>query len=185
MYKAVFLDRDGTINVDNGYVHKIEDFRFIEGSIAGIRMLQEMGYKLIITTSQSGIGRGLYTEEDVKSVHAHMISELVREGITIDDIYFCPHHSEEGIGKYKIDCKCRKPKTGMIDEAVAEHDIDVRQSYVIGDKTADIAMGQNAGCKTVLVRTGKGGKDGKYDATPDIVAENLLEAAKMIREATS
>lgn len=185
MHKAVFLDRDGTINVDTAYLHKPEDFEFIPGSIEAIKILQDLGYKRIVTTSQSGIGRGYYTEKDMESVNEHMTSELAKEGVTIDGIYFCPHHAEEGIGKYKVECKCRKPMTGLIDEAVAEHDIDLAQSYVIGDKTDDILMGKNAGCRTVLVRTGKGGKDGHFDVQPDYTADNLLEAAKRIKELTS
>ncbi len=184
MNKAIFLDRDGTINVDKEYVHRIEDFEFEKGAVKGLKILQALGYQLIIVTGQSGIGRGYYSEEDYHKFMDYMHLQLARYNILIDGEYFCPHHSEKGVGKYKIDCKCRKPKTGMLEEAVKEFDINLKESFVIGDKTDDIEMGRRASCRTILVKTSKAGKDRNYKVIPDYEADNLEEAAKIIKNET-
>jgi len=180
MNKAVFLDRDGTINVDTGYVHKIKDLKFERRAIKGLKEMQNLGYLLIIITNQSGIGRGLYAEDQYHKFMDYMYRQLEMDGIKIDRDYFCPHHAKEGRGKYKTDCDCRKPKIGMLDQAVGDFDINISSSWVIGDKTADIEMGIRAGCRTILVKTGKGGKDGEYKVAPDHVASNLADAAGYI-----
>ncbi|MBI4159202.1 D-glycero-beta-D-manno-heptose 1,7-bisphosphate 7-phosphatase [Candidatus Woesearchaeota archaeon] len=183
MNRAIFLDRDGTINVDVEYVHNIEDLRFEEGAIEGLRLLQNLReYKLIIITGQSGIGRGYYTEDDYHRFMDEMYRQFRLNGIVIDGEYFCPHHPEKGKGIYRIDCECRKPKIGMLEQAAREFGIDLSKSWVIGDKTDDIEMGRIAGCRTVLVRTGKGGKDGNFSITPNYTADNLLDAARYIFE---
>ncbi len=181
MDKAIFLDRDGTINVDKGYVYKVEDLEFVEKAVEGLKLLQKSEYQLIIITGQSGIGRGKYLEEDYHKFMDHMYLQLVRHNILIDGEYFCPHHPENGIGEYKVDCECRKPKIGMLEKAAREFDIDLNESWVIGDKTDDIEMGRRAGCRTILVKTGKAGEDGNYDAKSDYVARDLLEVAEIIR----
>lgn len=178
MNKAVFLDRDGTINVDKGYVYKVEDFEFEKGAIEGLKVLQHSGYQLIIITGQSGIGRGYYLEDDYHKFMEHMYQQLAKHNVRISGEYFCPHHPEKGIGRYEVDCECRKPKTRMLEKAVQDHHIDLPDSWVIGDKTDDIEMGRRAGCRTILVKTGKAGKDGNFEVKPDYTAENLLEAAK-------
>jgi len=180
MNKAIFLDRDGVINEDLDYVYKVEDLKFIPRAVDGLKLLNELKYKLIIVTGQSGIGRGYYSEESMDKFHEHMLQILRKEGIVINAIYFCPHHAEKGIGKYKIECECRKPKTGMIDNAKKDFDIELKESYIIGDKTDDIVMGKNAGCKTILVLTGKAGNDKNYDVKPDFIAKDLYHAAKLI-----
>lgn len=184
MNRAIFLDRDGTINLDKEYVHRVEDFEFERGAIKGLKILQTLGYQLIIVTGQSGIGRGYYSEEDYHNFMEHMYSQLRRHNIIINGEYFCPHHPEKGVEEYKIDCKCRKPKTGMLEQAVKDFDINLGESWVIGDKTDDIEMGRRARCKTILLRTGKAGKDGNYKVTPDYEADNLEEAAKIIKDET-
>ena len=184
MNKAIFLDRDGTINVDKDYVYKVVDFEFEKGAVKGLKILQTLGYQLIIVTGQSGIGRGYYSEEDYHKFMDNLHLQLARHNIIIDGEYFCPHHPEKGIGKYKFDCKCRKPKTGMLEQAVKDFDIKLSLSWVIGDKTDDIEMGRRAGCKTILVKTGKAGKDGNYNVKPNYVTENLEEAAKIIQNET-
>ena len=181
MNKAIFLDRDGTINIDKEYVYKVEDFEFEKGAIEGLKILQKLGHQLIIVTGQSGIGRGKYSEEDYHRFMDHMYLQLARHNILIDGEYFCPHHPEKGLEEYKIDCNCRKPKTGMLEKAVKEFNINLNESWLIGDKTDDIEMGRRAGCKTILVKTGKAGKDGNYRVKPDYVAENLLEVARIIK----
>jgi len=184
MNKAIFLDRDGTINVDKEYIYKVEDFEFEEGAVKGLKILQSLGYQLIIITGQSGIGRGYYSEEDYHKFMDHMHLQLARHNLLIDGEYFCSHHPEKGIGKYKIDCNCRKPKTGMLEQAVKDFDIDLKESWVIGDKTDDIEMGRIASCKTILVKTGKAGKDGNYKVSPDYIVNNLEESAKIIKNET-
>ena len=153
--KAIFLDRDGTINIDKHYMYKIEDFEFVEGAEKGLKMLYDMGYKLIVVTNQGGIGRGYYTEEDLEKLNSYMEKRLLESGVKIEKCYFCPHHAEHGIGKYKADCSCRKPKPGMLIEGMKEFDIDPKKSYMIGDKMSDAEAGINAGVKPIIVKTGK------------------------------
>lgn len=153
--KAIFLDRDGTINIDKNYMYKIEDFEFVENAVEGLKILFDLGYKLIIVTNQAGIGRGYYTEEDLEKLNKYMEDELIKSGIKIEKCYFCPHHAEHGIGKYKKDCECRKPKAGMLLEGIKEFDIDVTKSYMVGDKMSDAQAGINANVKPIIVRTGK------------------------------
>ena len=191
--KAIFLDMDGTISKDNkeiylshldkkvkGYVHKIADWELLPNAEPALKLMSSLDFKLIIITSQSGIGRGYYTENDFHILYQHINNKLQEQGVKISGTYFCPHHPEKAIGRYKIICNCRKPKTGMIDQAVKDHEIDLKKSYVIGDKTVDIAMGKNAGCKTILVQTGKAGKDGEYKVMPNYTGSDLLIAAQII-----
>ncbi|MBI2106970.1 HAD family hydrolase [Candidatus Woesearchaeota archaeon] len=180
MNKAIFLDKDGTITVDTGYTYKVEDLKFEDNALIALRLLQTPEYLLIIVTGQSGIGRGMYTEQDYHKFMKAMYEKFRLEGINIDGEYFCPHHPKEGIGKYKIDCECRKPKIGMLEQAAREFNIDLSQSWVIGDKTDDIEMGRRAGCRTILVRAGKCGKDKNFDVKPDYTANDLLEAAAYV-----
>ena len=140
MKPAVFIDRDGTINMEKHYLHKIEDFEFIHGSDKAIKMLNDKGFLVIIVTNQSGVARGFYNEEDVKKLHDHMKQELNKVGAHFDAIYYCPHHDESVIKQYKIDCDCRKPKTGMFNSAKKEFDIDLNNSWMIGDKKEDISF---------------------------------------------
>ncbi|MFH1052960.1 MAG: HAD family hydrolase [Candidatus Woesearchaeota archaeon] len=185
--KAVFLDRDGTINVDYGFTYELMKFRFEEGVIQGLQKLKLKKYLLIITTGQSGMGRGYYTKEEYNKFTDLMLEELKKHDIQLEGVYYCPHHPMEGKGEFKIDCGCRKPKTGMIQKAVKDMadkgiDIDVKNSFVIGDKTDDIKMGENAGCRTILLLTesGKKGKDGHYEVKPTFIAKNLDKAADWI-----
>ena len=170
MIKAVFLDRDGTIVEDTGYVHKVEDFRLLPNAIKGLRKLGK--FMIFIVTNQSGIGRGVYKLEDFKKFNNRMIGELGKHKIKIKKIYYCPHTPED-------DCDCRKPKTKFLEEAKKEFKIDLKSSFVIGDQKADIELGKNGNCKPILVLTGKGNKT-KKDINADFVAEDLLDAAKWI-----
>ncbi len=174
MNKAVFIDRDGVINKDlHGYVVDPKDFEFLPGSIEALKKLQKIDYKLIIVTNQSGIGKGLYTKDDLIAVHNYMLSLLKREGIKLDAIYYCPHSPEEN-------CNCRKPATGMLERAVKDFNIDPTSSFMIGDKTSDIKAGKDMKCYTFLVLTGHGGKEGTCDTKPDEIVDNFLEATKKI-----
>lgn len=152
--KAVFLDRDGTINIDKVYLYKLEEFEFINGAVEGLKILSDLGYILIVVTNQSGIARGYYTEEDCEKLNNFMADELKKYGIEIKKSYYCPHHPEKGIGKYKTECSCRKPNPGMILEGIREFDIDVENSYIVGDKLSDAEAGMKAGIQGVVVQTG-------------------------------
>ncbi len=136
--RAIFLDRDGIINVDHGYVSKIEDFEFNKGIFELLLFLQSQGFLLIVVTNQSGIGRGYYTQEDYMTLTSYMVESLMKEGVKIDAVFHCPHTPEDR-------CKCRKPQTGMLRAAKKQFDIDMRNSWMIGDKESDMLVGKNAG----------------------------------------
>ncbi|HEY5715762.1 MAG TPA: D-glycero-beta-D-manno-heptose 1,7-bisphosphate 7-phosphatase [Psychromonas sp.] len=154
--RAVFLDRDGVLNVDNGYVSNSDDFQFIDGVIDACRALKEKGYLLVVITNQSGIARGYFSEEQFHNLTEWMDWSLADRGVDLDGIYYCPHHAENGLGEYKVDCDCRKPKPGMLINAIEDLNIDPSQSILVGDKVSDIQAGLAAGIKTnYLVRTGK------------------------------
>jgi D,D-heptose 1,7-bisphosphate phosphatase len=155
MDRAIFLDRDGTINVDKEYVYKIEDLEFIDSAIEGLQRMQTLGYGLIIVANQSGIARGKYTEEDYFAFSKEMQKRLRKKGVIITAEYFCPHHPKGIIEKYSIDCDCRKPKIGMLEQAAEDFNLDLKKCWMIGDSFSDILTGRNAGCKTIQVTTGK------------------------------
>ena len=147
--KAVFLDRDGIINVDKGYVYKIEDFHFMDGIFDRLKDYQKQGYLLIIITNQAGIGRGYYTEEDFHILNEWMLNEFEIRGIHITKVYYCPYHPIHGVGTYKIDSYDRKPNPGMILKAEKEFNIDLSESILIGDKETDLEAGRRAGVFTL------------------------------------
>ncbi|MGC9404334.1 D-glycero-beta-D-manno-heptose 1,7-bisphosphate 7-phosphatase [Vibrio genomosp. F10] len=153
---AVFLDRDGVINVDHGYVNDEHDFEFIDGVFDATKQLQQMGYMLVLVTNQSGIARGMFDEERFLSLTQWMDWNFVDHGVEFDGFYYCPHHAEYGIGEYKQDCECRKPKPGMFISARNDLDIDMANSVMVGDKAEDMMAAEAAGIETkILVRTGK------------------------------
>jgi len=176
----VFIDRDGTLNEDIGYVSTPDELVLYPWAAEAVRLINESGLLTVVITNQSGIARGMYTEETLDAIHSRMIEELAREGARIDAVYYCPHHPEIGDVRYRIACECRKPRTGMLDKAVREHMIDLAQSFVIGDKASDIKLAENAGARGALVLTGYGRETfahpGRWPCAPEIVAENLLEA---------
>ncbi len=153
---AVFLDRDGTINTEKNYLHKIEDFEFIGGVVRALKRLQGAGFLLVVVTNQSGVARGFFSIETVRRLHEHMCHLLEGEGVSIDGIYICPHHSKNGQPPYNIECDCRKGKPGMILRAADDLGIDLSRSFMIGDKLTDIEAGVAAGCRSLHVRTGYG-----------------------------
>jgi histidinol-phosphate phosphatase family protein len=184
--RCIFLDRDGTINQHLGLVYKEEDF-ILEGcATEAIRRINESGRLGIVITNQPVVARGLCDVNDVENIHKKLSTLLGKVGVYLDDIIYCPHHPDKGYPEenplYKIQCECRKPKIGMISEAVKRYNIDLNDAWIIGDTTMDIQTGKNAGIKTALVMTGEGGKDRKYDVQPDLVCENLLEAINKILE---
>lgn len=147
---ALFLDRDGVINVDHGYVHKPEDVEFIDGIFELVAAAKRAGYLVIVVTNQAGIGRGYYSEADFHALMDWMKARFAERGGQIDAVYFCPYHPEHGIGQYRRDSDCRKPAPGMLLQAQRELDIDMQRSVLIGDKPSDIAAGRAAGVNNLL-----------------------------------
>lgn len=179
MKRAVFLDRDGTINIEKDYLYQIHEFEFIPGAVEAIRMLNKAGIMVVVVTNQSGVARGYYTEEDVENLHRHIAAELTRSGAHVDAWLYCPHHPD-GRGSYALPCTCRKPLPGMLLDAAARHGIDLENSAIIGDKRADIEAGQAAGCRTILVRTGYGADEEQFVGPPTVVCDDVLAAAKLL-----
>lgn len=179
---AIFLDRDGTINVDHGYVHEIDDFQFIDGVIEAMQELKIMGFALVVVTNQSGIARGKFTEDQFMQLTEWMDWSLADREVELDGIYFCPHHPEGMAGEYRQDCDCRKPKPGMLLDAQRFLNIDMAASYIVGDKAEDMLAGQAAGVGVkVLVRTGKP-LDDKAEALADWVIDSLAQLPKAIKQ---
>ncbi len=182
--KCIFLDRDGTINKKNGFISKEEEFELEECALEAIKKINKSGYLAVVITNQPSVARGLCGIEDIERIHKKLATLLGREGVYLDDILFCPHHPDKGFPEenpiYKIPCECRKPKTGMIDKAAEKYNIDLSQSWMVGDTTMDLQTGVNAGMRTALVLTGDAGQDKKYDVQPNLVGKNLLEAVELI-----
>ena len=190
MEKVIFLDRDGTLNVEVNYLHRKEDLVLLPGVPEALKAFKDQGYKLVVITNQAGVARGYYTEEDVKELHRYMNELLAGQGAGIDAFYYCPHHPEHGIGKYKIPCHCRKPETGMFEMAEQDVEVDKASSWMIGDKLIDIEAGRNYGVRTVLVGTGYGAgvhdeQKKKGDFPYDLYADDLLEAYDEINRETA
>ncbi len=182
MNRAVFLDRDGVIIQEPPhYIYRPDQLKLIPGTIEAIKLLNENNFSIIVVSNQAGIAYGYYLEKDAILFNQLMKEELKLYDVYIDTIYFCPHHPEAKVMKYRSDCDCRKPKSGMLKKAEKEFDIDLKKSFLIGDKNSDIEAGKNVGCKTVLVLTGHGIEELKrYDIGYDFVAKDLHNAVKKI-----
>ena len=182
--RAIFLDRDGTMNVSKGFISKADDLELIPGTIDAIKAINKSGALAIVITNQPVIARGECSFEELHNIHNKLKTLLGEKGAFVDDIFYCPHHPDKGfegeVPELKFDCECRKPKTGMIDEAVKKYNIDLSKSYMVGDSTMDLETARNAGIKSVLVDTGFAGNDGKYDRSCDIEADNLFDAVEKI-----
>jgi len=182
--KCVFLDRDGTLNVYKGFISDTESFELEADAAEAVRLINRSGYLAIVVTNQPVVARGMCGLDDVKCIHKKMQVLLGKKGAYLDDIAFCPHHPDRGFPEenpiYKVSCECRKPKTGMIDRMAQCYHIDLSASYIVGDSTADIQTGKNVGLRTILVRTGQAGRDGKYKVQADFEANSLLEAVDWI-----
>jgi D-glycero-D-manno-heptose 1,7-bisphosphate phosphatase len=169
--KAVFIDRDGTLIEEVNFLSRAEDLRFFSFTDEAVKILKENGFLVVVVTNQSGIGRGIFTESAMHEIHVQIQNDLTEK---LDAFYFCPHLPTGG-------CRCRKPRTGMIEAACADFAIDLENSWIVGDKALDVELGWNAGIKTALVLTGYGRKDiEKLPKMPDLVAETLIEAAETI-----
>lgn len=183
---AVFLDRDGTINEDVGYLTDPNEFRLLPKTAEGIKLLKQAGFKVIVISNQSGIARGLFSEEVLRKINKKMQDELLNRGTFLDAIYFCPHHPDIGEPPYRQDCYCRKPEPGLLLRAAKIHRINLAHSYTVGDKLSDIEAGRGAGCRTILLLRNEAqnalGKAKKlpWKTKPDYIASNLYTAAQLI-----
>jgi D-glycero-D-manno-heptose 1,7-bisphosphate phosphatase len=185
---AVFLDRDGTINEEVGYLDSLDKLKIIPSAYEAIRLINESGMKVVVISNQAGVARGFFTEDFVKVTHEHLQTALRQQGATIDNFYYCPHHPTEGIEPYRKDCNCRKPAPGMLLRAVQDLNIDLTRSYLVGDRFNDMEAGKKIGVRGILVKTGFGQSllqdDGPDEATPenkpDFIAADILEAVKWI-----
>ena len=180
--RAVFLDRDGTIIEDVGYLRQPEDIRLLGGVSDPLRLLKEHGFLLVLATNQSGVARGLLERTDVDRIHDRLNELLGRALVTLDAIYVCPHHPQDGRAPYLMHCTCRKPEPGMLLQAQRDLDIDLSASWLIGDQQVDIECGRRAGCQTILVLTGRepGPSNQGTVSGPDAVVPDLLGAAQHI-----
>ncbi|GAB3122606.1 D-glycero-beta-D-manno-heptose 1,7-bisphosphate 7-phosphatase [Novispirillum itersonii] len=173
-HRYVLLDRDGTINVDTHYLSDPDELRLETDAVAGLCLLRDMGFRFAVLTNQSGIARGYFTRARLEEIHDRLTALLAEQGITLDGYFICPHGPDE-------DCPCRKPLPGLGEQARQALGFDPRQAWMIGDKDADIGLGQALGAKTVLVRTGKGAKtEAAGTCTPTLIADTLADAARQI-----
>jgi len=182
---GVFIDRDGTVSEEVGYINHLSRFQIYPWSSQAISVLNQNGLKAILVTNQAGVARGYFTEDLVLQVHDKLRRELARGDAHLDAIYYCPHHPSVGTDPYRQSCNCRKPKPGMLFRAASDLDIDLSRSFMIGDRHSDIELAHNAGTRSILVLSGYGLGEYEYqrqnwEIQPDWVASNLLEATQII-----
>ena len=177
---AVFLDRDGVINEEVNWLHRVDQLRLIPGSAGAIRRLNENHVLAIVVTNQSVIGQGLCTEEELQAIHGALRKMLEEGGAHLDAIYYCPHHEDAAVENYRRACPDRKPNIGMLLKAAEDFQLDLRRCFLVGDKTTDILTARNAGSQSILVKSGYGGSDGTRQATPDFVCSDLAEAVEVV-----
>jgi D-glycero-D-manno-heptose 1,7-bisphosphate phosphatase len=190
MNAAIFLDRDGTINEEMGYINHPDRFIVFPFVPEAIRTFNALNFKVVIISNQSGVARGYFSEKLLKTIHQKLRKDLATKNAKIDAIYYCPHHPTEGIEKYRIDCTCRKPKPGMVLKAVEDLGIDLSKSYMIGDRFRDIQFAQKLGLISAMVLTGYGKGEYMYQSKtwpfkPVIIGDNLLAVANIIRDRLS
>ncbi len=182
MKPAVFLDRDGTLIEEVGYLNRLDRVSFFPWSVDAVRVLNQAGLLVAVVTNQAGVARGYFDEQFVRDTHALIDGRLRAGGARIDGYYYCPHHPDGAVEAFRAVCDCRKPKPGMLLRAARELDIDLGRSFVVGDRWLDVEMGRSAGAATILVKTGYGleddGRPAGLDA--DLVADNLMDAAVWI-----
>ena len=181
---AIFLDRDGTINEDIGYVSSPDELNIYSYAAQAVRLINDAGLKVIIITNQSAVARRICDEPTLAAIHERLMAELAGDGAHIDAIYYCPHHPHVGDAPYRRDCQCRKPNPGMLLQAAREHDIDLSASYVVGDKASDMNLAANAGARGALVLTGYGRETlaarDHWPCAPAVIADDLLDAVRQI-----
>lgn len=180
---AVFLDRDGTLNVDVGYLHTLDQLKLFPWTGDALRLLKRAGYLLVVVSNQSGIAQGLIEPGFVEQAHAEMVRRVREAGGDLDALYFCPHQSKGSVAALSTACRCRKPATGMIDDAVRDLGIDVKRSWVVGDKWLDVQLGHATGARSILVRTGWGADQERRrpeGQAVDAICDNLIHAVSAI-----
>jgi D-glycero-D-manno-heptose 1,7-bisphosphate phosphatase len=182
---AVFIDRDGTISEEVGYINHPSRFRLFPYTAAAIKLLNDQGWLAVVITNQAGVARGYFTESMIETVHDNLLRELREKGARVDAIYYCAHHPSVGEPPYRQECDCRKPKPGLVIRASKELGIALKQSWMIGDRYGDIELARNAGVRSALVLSGYGrgeweNQRSQWKQQPDLVAENLLEAVELI-----
>ncbi len=183
--RAVFIDRDGTLSEEVGYINHPSRFSLFPYSASAIRHLNENGWLAIVITNQAGVARGYFSEDMIQTVHERMAKELESDNAKLDAIYYCAHHPSVGEPPYRLDCDCRKPKPGLISRATEDFDIDLEASWMVGDRYSDIELARNAGLKSLFVLSGYGRGEWEHQRAtwiekPDLIAENLLEAVRLI-----
>jgi D-glycero-D-manno-heptose 1,7-bisphosphate phosphatase len=182
---AVFIDRDGTINEQMGYINHVSRFKILPRVPQAIRMLNRHGFLVLVVSNQSGVARGYYPMDLVETIHHLMVARIKEKQGVIDGVFFCPHHPAGSVPEFSRECNCRKPKTGLIEQACKSFEIDLRRSFVVGDMYTDIELAHRAGLKGVLVKTGYGLGEIEYilsrkAAKPAHIAEDLLDAVRWI-----
>lgn len=182
---AVFLDRDGTISEEVGYIRDPDQFQLMPKSAEAVKLMNARGLKVIVITNQAGVAKGYFPEAVINQVHKKMEKTLLDQGAFLDGVYYCPHHPEGVVETYRQTCECRKPASGLLKKASEEHGIDLSRSYMVGDKLADVDCGHRIGAKAILVLTGYGKDefkktDGAKIRKPDYVADDILDAVKWI-----
>jgi D-glycero-D-manno-heptose 1,7-bisphosphate phosphatase len=180
MNKAVFLDRDGTIIEDVGHIDSYDKIRFMPRVSEAISLLNKNGFKVVVVSNQAGVAKGLYTEDTVKEINFMIQHVLAKCGAKIDEFYYCPHHKDGIVEKYKKDCYCRKPRTGMLRQAAKDLKIKLNKSFMIGDKACDIEAGHKAGCKTIMLATKNPKNKEEISISPNHISVDLYGAAKLI-----
>ncbi len=184
MKRAVFFDRDGTINEEAGYIRDLNNLKLIKGAAEAIEKLRKSGFLAVLITNQSGPARGYYSEEWVKQLNNRVQELLNQEGAELDAIYYCPHLPDGSVPEYTFECDCRKPNIGLFLNAKSDFDIDLNSSFMLGDKATDVEAGHNAGCKSILLKTGYGQQvlAGSYQTVPDAnyIADDIVDAAEWI-----
>lgn len=184
-YPTVFIDRDGTINRESGYINHISNFEIYPFAFHAVKLLNENGFLSVVITNQAGIARGIFDEQFLEKVHNRMLMDFKSSGARIDAIYYCPHHNSSKNPLYAIECDCRKPKNGLIKRALSELPVDKDNMFIVGDKYSDVQTGVTAGCRTIMVKTGYGKGEiesdfEKWSVKPDFIEENLLMAVLRI-----
>lgn len=184
---ALFMDRDGTISEEVGYVNHLSRFRLFPYTAEAIRLLNQHGWLAIVVTNQAGVARGYFSEDVIVQIHEQLRRNLETASAKLDAIYYCAHHPSVGEPPYRLDCDCRKPRTGLIERATTDFEIDLERSWMVGDRYGDVELARNAGLHSAFVLSGYGRGEWEYQRSawklePEIVAENLLEAAKIIIE---
>lgn len=185
MTRAVFLDRDGTLVEEGGYLDRVDRLALFPWSIEAIRILNRAGFRVVVVTNQAGVARGIFPETVVHELHDHLRSLATAAGARIDGLYYCPHHPESSIEQYRLDCDCRKPRPGLLRRAAQDLDLDLRGSYVVGDRWLDVMLAQNVGGQGILVETGYGATEARMPppgVSADAVLPHLAAAVGWILE---